>query len=115
MGSGVLPQTIPVGCPCLFGNLPCILQTALSWMQLLLESALPFPCPVKSGHLGRGEREGGLGGFARLPLSNETFITALQKNVLCKPSELRSNVMDHGAVAGVSRALGEKSGEGARP
>lgn len=108
---------IPVGCHCLFWNLLCILQTALGWVQLLLESDIPFPCPGKSQHLGRGERggSGGLGSFARLHLSNETFITALQKNVLCKPSELQSNLMDHGEVAGVLRSLGEKSGEGARP
>ena len=36
-------------------------------------------------------------GFARLHLSNETFITAA-KNLLCKPSERQSNLMSYGAA-----------------
>lgn len=58
-----------------------------------------------------GERVG-LDGFARLHLCNETFITAVKKNLLCQPPELQSNLMNHGAAAGVSKALGEESGEG---
>lgn len=76
-------------------------------MQLFLESTVHPSLPLQV--LASGEWRG-LGGFARLHLSNETFIT-VAKILLCKLSELQSNLMSYGALARVLRTLGEKSGE----
>ena len=60
-------------------NLPRIVPGVLGWVQLFLESTVHFLLPLQI----LASREWrGLGSFARLHLSNETFITAVKKFAL---------------------------------
>lgn len=94
LGSGAAQQTAPYEAPlpllgtCMYSPRSSGLGAVISEVDSILSVAL--------ANLSSGEWRG-LGGFARLPLSNETFITAV-KNLLCKASELQPNLMSYGTA-----------------
>lgn len=52
LGSGAPHQTVPCEVPVPFLEASMYSPSGSGWVQLLLESTIPFCCPCKSEHLG---------------------------------------------------------------